>query len=87
MKFFFSEEFELFLFVFYSPLAIGATVEVNIDVDKCENVTMLEHVVANVSFSFHRRGDVKITLISPSGTPSEMISYRDNDASDKGIYY
>jgi hypothetical protein len=84
----FFEEFELlFFFVFYSPLAIGATVEVNIDVDKCENVTILEHVVANVSFSFHRRGDVKITLISPSGTPSEMISYRDNDASDKGIYY
>jgi subtilisin-like proprotein convertase family protein len=43
-------------------------------------------VTANVSFSFHRRGDVKITLISPSGTPSEMISYRDNDASEKGIY-
>jgi len=67
------------------PLAVGATVEVNIDVDKCENITYLEHVTANVSFSFHRRGDVKITLISPSGTPSEMISYRDNDNSDKGV--
>lgn len=69
----------------FSPLAIGATVEVTIDVDKCENITNLEHVTANVSFSFHRRGDVKISLISPSGTPSEMISYRDNDASEKGI--
>ncbi|CAF3367974.1 unnamed protein product [Rotaria sp. Silwood1] len=68
-------------------LTIGASVEVNIDVDKCENVTNLEHVQANVSFSFHRRGDVKVTLISPSGTLSEMISYRDNDASKKGIYY
>ena len=57
-----------------SPLGIGATVEVNIDVTKCENITNLEHVTANISFSFHRRGDVKITLISPSGTPSEMIS-------------
>lgn len=74
------------VFVF-SPLGIGATVEVNIDVDKCENVTLLEHVTANVSFSFHRRGDVKITLISPSGTSSEMISYRDNDASEKGIKF
>ncbi len=71
---------------FCSPLAIGATVEVNIDVDKCENITSLEHVTANVSFTFHRRGDVKITLISPSGTPSEMISYRDNDASEKGLH-
>ena len=68
-------------------MAIGATIEVTIDVDKCENVTILEHVTANVSFSFHRRGDVKITLISPSGTPSEMISYRDNDVSEKGISF
>ncbi len=74
-------------FIFYSPLAIGATIEVNIDVDKCENITNLEHVTANVSFNFHRRGDVKITLISPSGTPSEMLSYRDNDSSEKGIKY
>lgn len=73
------------VFFLSSPLGIGATVEVNIDVTKCENITNLEHVTANVSFSFHRRGDVKITLISPSGTPSEMISYRDNDASEKGI--
>lgn len=68
-------------------MTLGATIEVTIDVDKCENVTILEHVTANVSFSFHRRGDVKITLISPSGTPSEMISYRDNDASEKGISF
>lgn len=51
----------------------------------CQNVTNLEHVIANVSFTFHRRGDVKILLISPSGTISEMISYRDNDVSKKGI--
>ncbi|CAF0789709.1 unnamed protein product [Adineta steineri] len=69
------------------PLGIGATVEVNLDVDKCENVTYLEHVTANVSFIYHRRGDVKITLISPSGTTSEMLSYRDNDSTDKGIKY
>ncbi|CAF3842179.1 unnamed protein product [Rotaria magnacalcarata] len=69
------------------PLGIGATVEIYIDVDKCENVTSLEHVQANVSFTFHRRGDIKITLISPSGTPSELLSYRDPDASKKGIKY
>lgn len=67
-------------------MKIGASVEIHIDVNRCENVTSLEHVTANVSYTFHRRGDVKITLISPSQTPSEMISYRDNDASDKGSY-
>jgi subtilisin-like proprotein convertase family protein len=86
-KDFFFEEEIIELILFYSPLEIGATVEVNIDIDKCANVTNLEHVTANVSFSFHRRGDIKITLISPSGTPSEMISYRDNDASENGIKY
>lgn len=60
--------------------------EVNIDVSHCVNVTSLEHVTANVSFSYHRRGDVKVTLISPSQTASEMISFRDNDASDKGTF-
>lgn len=68
-------------------MEIGSTVEVHINVDKCPNITNLEHVTANVSFSFHRRGDVKITLVSPSGTPSEMISYRDNDESSKGIKF
>jgi subtilisin-like proprotein convertase family protein len=65
-------------------LEIGGTVEITIDVTKCVNITSLEHVTANVSYSFHRRGDVKVTLISPSQTPSEMISYRDNDATDRG---
>ena len=69
------------------PLEIGSITDVHIDVDKCPNITNLEHVTANVSFSFHRRGDVKITLVSPSGTPSEMISYRENDDSSKGIKF
>ncbi len=43
-------------------------------------------MVANISYSFHRRGDVKIILISPSGTRSEMLSYRDVDHSNKGTY-
>jgi subtilisin-like proprotein convertase family protein len=60
---------------------------VSIDINKCINVTSIEHVVANISYSSHRRGDVKITLISPSKTPSEMLSFRDNDATDEGIEY
>ncbi|UJR30244.1 hypothetical protein I4U23_017782 [Adineta vaga] len=36
---------------------------------------------------YHFRGNVQITIISPSGTASELLSYRKNDASDKGIQY
>lgn len=72
------------LLILSSPLKIGESVEVNIDVTDCANITILEHVVANVSLNFHRRGDVKVILISPSHTSSEMLSYRDNDSTDKG---
>lgn len=75
-----------FIFLF-SELKIDDTIEVSIDVKECLNVTSIEHVVANISYSFHRRGDVKITLISPSGTQSELLSYRDNDRSQKGLYF
>ncbi|CAF1145419.1 unnamed protein product [Rotaria sordida] len=68
-------------------LKIGRTVEISINVKECENVSSIEHVVANLSYSFHRRGDVKITLISPSLTPSELISYRDKDATNKSVEY
>jgi len=62
---------------------MGATVEVSIDVEKCPNITNIEHAIANVSYSFHRRGDVQLTLVSPSKTPSEVLSYRKNDDTDK----
>ncbi|CAF4594129.1 unnamed protein product [Rotaria sp. Silwood1] len=68
-------------------LGIGTTVEVSINVEECVNVSSIEHVVANLSYSFHRRGDVKITLISPSKTPSEMISYRTRDATNQSVEY
>lgn len=47
----------------------------------------LEHVIANISFSFSTRGDLKLTLISPQGTSSEILSYRKNDRSNKGAYF
>ncbi|CAF0883079.1 unnamed protein product [Adineta steineri] len=66
-------------------LNIDDTIEIPIDVENCINITHMEHVVARVSYDFHRRGDVKLTLTSPSKTPSEVLSYRSNDASHKGI--
>lgn len=56
-------------------------------VQNCSNLDTLEHVVANISFKYTTRGDLKLTLISPSGTPSEILSFRKNDLSDKAIKY
>ena len=55
--------------------------------DECDNIDSLEHVIANISFSFTNRGDLKFTLISPHHTPSEILSYRKNDHSPKGATF
>ena len=55
-------------------------------VTNCSNIDFLEHVVANVSFVYGVRGQIKMTLISPSGTPSEILSFRKNDKNSKGFF-
>ena len=64
----------------------GDRVVLEIEVsNECENINSLEHVIANISFSFAARGDVKLTLVSPHHTPSEILSYRRNDKSSKSV--
>jgi subtilisin-like proprotein convertase family protein len=60
------------------------TVELELNVENCALIDTLEHVVANISFKTTTRGDIKLTLISPAGTPSEILSFRKNDLSNKG---
>ena len=55
------------------------------DVRHCSHITKLEHTIANISFEAPRRGDVQLRLISPSGTPSMLLSTRPNDHTDKGL--
>lgn len=51
----------------------------------CEHITRLEHTISHVSFQAPRRGDISITLYSPAGTPSELISTRKYDDSPDGL--
>ncbi|KAI3383057.1 hypothetical protein SNEBB_011349 [Seison nebaliae] len=67
-------------------LPYSGVLKVPLDV-KLENIEMLEHVVANISISFVRRGDIQLTLTSPSGTSSEMLSFRHKDKTAEGINY
>lgn len=41
-----------------------------------QRVAYLEHVVARISISHPRRGDLQIHLISPSGTKSQLLAKR-----------
>ena len=69
------------------PLRAGKITQLKMHIEECGNITFLEHVVANISFRYHRRGDLKITLISPSQTPSVLLSYRKNDDATTGKYF
>ncbi len=55
------------------------------DVRKCKHITKLEHTIANLSFTAPRRGNIGIRLISPSGTPSQLLSTRPKDHTGEGL--
>uniref|UniRef100_A0A452VJL5 Proprotein convertase subtilisin/kexin type 6 n=1 Tax=Ursus maritimus TaxID=29073 RepID=A0A452VJL5_URSMA len=50
-----------------------------------QRVGYLEHVVARISISHPRRGDLQIHLISPSGTKSQLLAKRLLDHSSEGF--
>ncbi|XP_062888057.1 proprotein convertase subtilisin/kexin type 4-like isoform X1 [Mobula hypostoma] len=47
-------------------------------------IRSLEHVEAQMSLSYSRRGDLRISLISPSGTCSRLVDVRPYDTSSNG---
>lgn len=55
--------------------------------NECPDIDFLEHTVANISFSYPIRGEMQLTIISPSGTPSELLSYRPHDESTIGTEF
>ncbi|XP_065757520.1 proprotein convertase subtilisin/kexin type 6 isoform X3 [Phocoena phocoena] len=50
-----------------------------------QRVSYLEHVVARITISHPRRGDLQIHLISPSGTKSQLLAKRLLDHSNEGF--
>lgn len=45
-------------------------------------INYLEHVQAKISLKFQPRGNLRITLISPSGTPSHLLMSRPRDTDE-----
>lgn len=45
-------------------------------------VNYLEHVQARISLKFQPRGNLRITLVSPSGTPSHLLMSRPRDTDE-----
>lgn len=59
---------------------------VTMDTNACAGtdnaVNYLEHVQARISLKFQPRGNLRITLISPSGTPSHLLMSRPRDTDE-----
>jgi len=53
--------------------------------DCYQYVDRLEHVMVKLTLDFDRRGDLKISLVSPSGTQSDILDRRPHDYSSRGF--
>lgn len=57
--------------------------------DGCENtenyVKYIEHVQVRITLTFHPRGNLRIVLVSPSGTPSDLLLPRARDRKDSSF--
>lgn len=71
--------------VMLSPLLvpirnIGSKLTVSADTSSCSgrtsSIRSLEHVQVQLSLSYSRRGDLRVTLRSPMGTTSTLVTVR-----------
>ncbi|XP_072338235.1 proprotein convertase subtilisin/kexin type 4-like isoform X2 [Scyliorhinus torazame] len=71
-----------------SPQVISDKLVIKKYIDPCSRtknyIQSLEHVEVRVSLSYTRRGDLRISLTSPSGTYSKLVDVRPYDTSPYG---
>ncbi|XP_076880973.1 furin (paired basic amino acid cleaving enzyme) a [Brachyhypopomus gauderio] len=71
------------------PRNIANHLVISKSVDACQGqpsfVSSLEHVQAQLSLSYNRRGNLAIYLISPQGTRSTLLAPRPHDYSSEGF--
>ncbi|OPJ86620.1 proprotein convertase subtilisin/kexin type 4 [Patagioenas fasciata monilis] len=72
----------------HAPRKIGSQLTISTDASSCsgrtKRIRSLEHVQVQLSLSYSRRGDLTITLTSPMGTTSTLVTVRPYDTSDQG---
>ncbi|XP_065555711.1 proprotein convertase subtilisin/kexin type 4 isoform X7 [Lathamus discolor] len=71
----------------HGPWNIGSKLTVSRDVfcsGRTKRIRSLEHVQVQLSLSYSRRGDLVITLTSPMGTTSTLVTLRPYDTSQQG---
>lgn len=72
----------------HAPRNIGSKLTVSADTSSCSgrtsSIRSLEHVQVQLSLSYSRRGDLRVTLRSPMGTTSTLVTVRPYDTSQQG---
>ncbi|XP_069733875.1 proprotein convertase subtilisin/kexin type 4 [Phaenicophaeus curvirostris] len=72
----------------HTPRNIGSKLTVFTDASSCfgrtKRIRSLEHVQVQLSLSYSRRGDLVISLTSPMGTTSTLVTVRPYDTSQQG---
>uniref|UniRef100_A0A8D0GDI5 Neuroendocrine convertase 1 n=1 Tax=Sphenodon punctatus TaxID=8508 RepID=A0A8D0GDI5_SPHPU len=75
----------------FEPRSLRANGEVTIEIPTkaCEgqenSITSLEHVQFEATIEYSRRGDLHVTLTSPSGTRTVLLAERERDKSPNGF--
>ncbi|NXJ16879.1 PCSK4 convertase, partial [Odontophorus gujanensis] len=68
-----------------APRNIGSKLTVPADASSCSgSIRSLEHVQVQLSLSYSRRGDLWVSLRSPMGTTSTLVTVRPYDTSQQG---
>uniref|UniRef100_A0A8C2BQ46 Neuroendocrine convertase 1 n=1 Tax=Cyprinus carpio TaxID=7962 RepID=A0A8C2BQ46_CYPCA len=71
------------------PLKAAGEISIEIPTKACagqvNSIVSLEHVQVEVSIEYTRRGDLHITLTSPSGTTTVLLAERERDTSANGF--
>ena len=81
------------LFVFsFSEIPPGGEVTQTLHTEACHEdpdhfINSLEHVRVHVDLTTEVRGAIAISIISPMGTRSQLLSYRPRDHSTDGIHF
>ncbi|XP_061457921.1 proprotein convertase subtilisin/kexin type 4 isoform X2 [Rhineura floridana] len=78
-----------FVKVVDKPVVLGSRLSISKNVScaglgKSKTIHSLEHVQAQLTLRYSRRGDLVISLTSPMGTKSTLVAVRPHDTSSKG---
>ncbi|XP_037800101.1 LOW QUALITY PROTEIN: proprotein convertase subtilisin/kexin type 4-like [Penaeus monodon] len=69
----------------YRPIPSNDWLNVTGKLEPSNAMTEVEHVVANITLSHKQRGMLRIYIVSPSGTTSQVLTHRLQDESTSGF--